>query len=160
MKLEKSNVAATNTKTDSSRIVETSKIASKASLVRAKYDYAAAADNELSFSEGDYLTLLDSDAERAKSDWWYCEFRGNRGYVPKNYVDLVASGAPAKNSSRSVSKLYRAIYEYTSSDKDDLSVKAGEIIKMSKELDGWFIAELNGRSGIDHLTLFSTTEIL
>jgi hypothetical protein len=67
------------------------KLEDERKLVRGLYDYAAASDDELSFSEGDYLMRKDDES---KSGWWLCEFRGRTGYVPSNYVEVDASVAP------------------------------------------------------------------
>ena len=68
-------------------------VASKQRLVRAKFDYDAVEDNELSFNDGDYLTLV---ADDSKSGWWLCELRGKSGYIPSNYVELVSADAEVR----------------------------------------------------------------
>lgn len=57
------------------------------SLVKALYDYEAAADGELSITEGEALSVYDKD-----DDWLLvkCERDGGKvGYVPGNYVQEV-----------------------------------------------------------------------
>jgi len=52
---------------------------------RALYDYEATNDTELSFTEGDILTIT----ERDDSGWWFAELNGQTGFVPNNYVSVV-----------------------------------------------------------------------
>jgi hypothetical protein len=52
---------------------------------RALYDYEATNDTELSFAEGDILTIT----ERDDSGWWFAELNGQTGFVPNNYVSVV-----------------------------------------------------------------------
>jgi len=51
--------------------------------VRAVYAYKATRPDELSFSEGDILYVLDKTIEK---DWWKCRCNGKEGMVPANYV--------------------------------------------------------------------------
>jgi len=53
--------------------------------VRGVYDYTATCDTELSFKEGDIMTVTEQD----DSGWWYAELRGQNGFVPNNYVQLL-----------------------------------------------------------------------
>jgi len=48
------------------------------------YDYSASNDTELSFNEGDSLTILQKD----DSGWWYASYKGREGFVPANYVKI------------------------------------------------------------------------
>jgi len=53
---------------------------------RGLYDYSASNDTELSFGEGDILTITEQD----ESGWWYAELKGNVGFIPRNYVELIS----------------------------------------------------------------------
>eukprot|EP01087_Luapelamoeba_hula_P000288 TRINITY_DN1019_c0_g1_i1.p1 TRINITY_DN1019_c0_g1~~TRINITY_DN1019_c0_g1_i1.p1 ORF type:complete len:586 (+),score=136.51 TRINITY_DN1019_c0_g1_i1:1155-2912(+) len=55
--------------------------------VRALYDYTAITDAELSFKEGDLITLL----EKTDEFWWDGELEGVVGYFPCNYVEQLVS---------------------------------------------------------------------
>jgi len=52
---------------------------------RCLYTYTAGADTELSFNEGDIITITNQDDD----SWWYAELHGNAGFVPNNYVQLL-----------------------------------------------------------------------
>jgi len=58
---------------------------SKPVQVRCLYDYTATCDTELSFKEGELLAVSEQD----ESGWWYAEIRGQSGFVPNNYVEVV-----------------------------------------------------------------------
>jgi len=55
-----------------------------AGVMKAKglYDYTASCDTELTFKQGDVLTITEQD----NSGWWYAELNGRAGFVPNNYV--------------------------------------------------------------------------
>jgi len=55
-----------------------------AGVIQAKglYDYTATCDTELTFRQGDTLTITEQD----DSGWWYAELNGQAGFVPSNYV--------------------------------------------------------------------------
>eukprot|EP01132_Coremiostelium_polycephalum_P001301 gene1301-1643_t len=53
--------------------------------VRGLYDYVASCDTELSFHEGDILTVTEQDS----SGWWFAELNGATGFVPQNYVEEI-----------------------------------------------------------------------
>ncbi|KAF4210800.1 hypothetical protein CNMCM5878_003802 [Aspergillus fumigatiaffinis] len=50
----------------------------------ALYDYEAAEDNELSFPEGAQIVNI----EFPDDDWWFGEYKGQKGLFPANYVQL------------------------------------------------------------------------
>lgn len=52
--------------------------------VRGLFDYVATCDTELSFKEGEILTVTEQD----ESGWWYAEVDGRAGFVPQNYVEV------------------------------------------------------------------------
>jgi len=51
----------------------------------ALFDYTAANANELSFSKGDKLTILQRDEE---AGWWAAELDGKKGWVSSFYVQI------------------------------------------------------------------------
>ncbi len=53
--------------------------------VRCLYPYTATNESELSFGQGDILSVTDQD----DSGWWYAELNGKAGFVPKNYLEVV-----------------------------------------------------------------------
>ncbi|GAM25109.1 hypothetical protein SAMD00019534_082840 [Acytostelium subglobosum LB1] len=52
---------------------------------RGLYEYEASCDTELSFKEGDILTVSEQDS----SGWWFAELNGVTGFVPQNYVEEI-----------------------------------------------------------------------
>lgn len=52
---------------------------------RALYDYDATTEDELTFREGDVITILQKDP----AGWWEGELNGQKGWVPANYVQAI-----------------------------------------------------------------------
>lgn len=55
--------------------------------VYALWDYSAEFGDELSFREGDSVTVLRRDGQE-ETDWWWAALHGQEGYVPRNYFGL------------------------------------------------------------------------
>ena len=56
-------------------------------LARARYNNVAEAPDELSFRQGDVVTVVQKDFNK-QVDWWLCELRGKVGMVPANYFEV------------------------------------------------------------------------
>ncbi|XP_053124599.1 relA-associated inhibitor isoform X2 [Hemicordylus capensis] len=56
-------------------------------VVYALWDYSAEFNDELSFREGEPVTVLRRDGQE-ELDWWWASLYGQEGYVPKNYFGL------------------------------------------------------------------------
>ncbi|XP_062292716.1 intersectin-2-like [Scomber scombrus] len=60
--------------------------------VIAMYDYVAANRDELSFSKGQLINILD----KTNSDWWKGETNGAMGLLPTNYVKMTTESDPSQ----------------------------------------------------------------
>uniref|UniRef100_A0A1A8EG61 Intersectin 2a n=1 Tax=Nothobranchius kadleci TaxID=1051664 RepID=A0A1A8EG61_NOTKA len=60
--------------------------------VIAMYDYAAANQDELSFSKGQLINVLD----KTNPDWWKGEANGVTGLLPTNYVTMTTESDPSQ----------------------------------------------------------------
>ena len=64
-------------------------------ILKALYDYEAAAEDELSFREGDLLGIIEDESNEEGDDGWYygCNVLMNQsevnGFIPKNYCEEV-----------------------------------------------------------------------
>ncbi|ELW71111.1 RelA-associated inhibitor [Tupaia chinensis] len=58
--------------------------------VYALWDYSAEFGDELSFREGESVTVLRRDGPE-ETDWWWATLHGQEGYVPRNYFGVLAS---------------------------------------------------------------------
>ncbi|XP_066495067.1 relA-associated inhibitor isoform X2 [Tiliqua scincoides] len=56
-------------------------------VVYALWDYSAEFSDELSFREGEPVTVLRHESQE-ETDWWWASLYGQEGYVPKNYFGL------------------------------------------------------------------------
>lgn len=91
---------------------------------QARYDYQAADDDELSFSAGDSITVL----ERDKSGWWLASIQGQTGYVPSNYLSQDDSGEPDTEDFEIVVVASAAT---PSKSEFGLALNAGDVINVS-----------------------------
>ncbi|KAM9294082.1 apoptosis-stimulating of p53 protein 1 [Gastrophryne carolinensis] len=66
-------------------------------LVYALWDYEAQNADELSFREGDAVTILRRKDE-AETDWWWACLSDKEGYVPKNLLGLYPRIKPRQRS--------------------------------------------------------------
>lgn len=64
--------------------------AATVSRVRALYDFQATDPDELTFSKGDIIAVLES----VYKDWWKGLLRGQTGIFPLNYVEKLADPSP------------------------------------------------------------------
>lgn len=56
-------------------------------LVYALWDYTAQQADELSFSEGDALTVL-RRRDDTETEWWWARLNNHEGYVPRNLLGV------------------------------------------------------------------------
>ncbi|XP_020835772.1 relA-associated inhibitor isoform X1 [Phascolarctos cinereus] len=63
--------------------------------VYALWDYSAEFGDELSFREGEPVTVLRRDGPE-ETDWWWAALRGQEGYVPRNYFGLFPRVKPQR----------------------------------------------------------------
>lgn len=56
-------------------------------LVYALWDYMAQQTDELSFSEGDALTVL-RRRDDTETEWWWARLNDREGYVPRNLLGV------------------------------------------------------------------------
>ncbi|XP_046537887.1 relA-associated inhibitor isoform X2 [Equus quagga] len=65
-------------------------------VVYALWDYSAEFGDELSFREGESVTVLRRDGPE-ETDWWWAALHGQEGYVPRNYFGLFPRVKPQRN---------------------------------------------------------------
>jgi len=53
--------------------------------VYASFDYSAENADELTFSVGDQLTVMQCDDD-IETEWWWCLLDEHKGYVPQNLI--------------------------------------------------------------------------
>lgn len=56
-------------------------------LVYALWDYTAQQADELSFNEGDALTIL-RRRDDTETEWWWARLNDREGYVPRNLLGV------------------------------------------------------------------------
>uniref|UniRef100_A0A665ULM8 SH3 domain-containing protein n=1 Tax=Echeneis naucrates TaxID=173247 RepID=A0A665ULM8_ECHNA len=65
--------------------------------VYALWDYEAQNQDELSFSEGDAVTILRRQDD-SETEWWWARLEDNEGYVPRNLLGLYPRIKPRQRS--------------------------------------------------------------
>nr|XP_019940116.1 PREDICTED: apoptosis-stimulating of p53 protein 1-like isoform X3 [Paralichthys olivaceus] len=66
-------------------------------LVYALWDYTAQQADELSFSEGDGLTVL-RRRDETETEWWWARLNDREGYIPRNLMGLYPRIKPRQRS--------------------------------------------------------------
>ncbi|KAG7219377.1 hypothetical protein INR49_019083 [Caranx melampygus] len=66
---------------------------------RGKYDFAATADDELTFKKGDILKILSP-----QDDWYKAEMNGQEGFVPQNYLEMQTPRWFQENATRNAAE--------------------------------------------------------
>ncbi|XP_069391787.1 apoptosis-stimulating of p53 protein 1-like isoform X9 [Paralichthys olivaceus] len=66
-------------------------------LVYALWDYTAQQADELSFSEGDGLTVL-RRRDETETEWWWARLNDREGYIPRNLLGLYPRIKPRQRS--------------------------------------------------------------
>lgn len=56
--------------------------------VYALWDYETQNPDELSFSEGDAITILRRQDD-SETEWWWARLEDNEGYVPRNLLGVI-----------------------------------------------------------------------
>lgn len=65
-------------------------------LVYALWDYTAQQPDELSFREGDALTVL-RRRDDSETEWWWARLNDREGYVPRNLLGVREHEIKIKN---------------------------------------------------------------
>ncbi|KNC97306.1 uncharacterized protein SPPG_07235 [Spizellomyces punctatus DAOM BR117] len=127
--------------------------------VRAMYAYDSTCDGELTMAAGDIITVTNKNT--GSDAWWEGEGPHGKGQFPVNYVELIDTASESSASLGAISKRsslnptptpsypqVKALYDYTASEPDEISFRAGDIIRVTQSADAdWWQGELNGRSG-------------
>ncbi|XP_064477545.1 dynamin-binding protein-like [Ornithodoros turicata] len=129
-----------------------------APYARAKYPFSAQYPNELSFSEGELITMI----RHIDDEWTEGELNGEVGLFPTDFVDIIVdcseAAAPTQDSTPVVSEFRdeeparfgRALFDFTGDVAGDLPLRAGDVIVLLGRLNSdWYRARTrDGRVGI------------
>ncbi|XP_050041946.1 dynamin-binding protein-like [Dermacentor andersoni] len=130
-----------------------------APYARSKFSFEAQYPNELSFQEGELVTLI----RHVDDEWTEGELNGRVGLFPTEYVDIIVDCAdPAVNTAAAPSNLAaseasasgacfgRALFDFPATVEGDLALTAGEVVVLlGKVNNDWYQARSrDGRVGI------------
>ncbi|XP_065287952.1 dynamin-binding protein-like isoform X2 [Dermacentor albipictus] len=130
-----------------------------APYARSKFSFEAQYPNELSFQEGELVTLI----RHVDDEWTEGELNGRVGLFPTEYVDIIVDCAdPAVNTAAAPCNLAaseastsgacfgRALFDFPATVEGDLALTAGEVVVLlGKVNNDWYQARSrDGRLGI------------
>ncbi|XP_058240591.1 SH3 domain-containing protein 19 [Hemibagrus wyckioides] len=143
----------------------------------ARFDFEGEHSDELSFTEGQVIRLLEYMGE----DWARGEIGGHAGIFPLNFVEVIEDlpPAPTKNQTRvplpgmvaannmqapaptqnrvcAVERV-KALYDFTAETDGDLPFLRGDVIEVIEHIDEeWSHGRLNGREGLFPISFTQT----
>jgi len=112
---------------------------------RGLHSFSSNEEGDLSFCKGDVISLVhDID-----DNWFEGIFKGKRGSIPKNFVEIILP-LPKIDDDSIETPFARASYSYESKGETELlSFKTGDIIGVIKKVDEkWLEGILGGQYGI------------
>jgi len=120
---------------------------------KALFDYTASETNEISFKEGDIITLVEKYSD---NDWWKGRLLNNKeGLFPSTYVEELKTLEPTsipsiQKKEPETKKKMKASYDYTAQEENELSFREGDVITLIEKYDDseWWQGELNGKLGL------------
>ncbi|XP_041485021.1 uncharacterized protein LOC121431563 isoform X5 [Lytechinus variegatus] len=126
--------------------------ATKQELTRASaialYPFTAQSKKELSFKKGDTIYLT----REIDKNWLEGEHHGNKGILPRTYVEIVTSIEEARNlqaNAPSAEGKGRAKYQFKGETANELSVNKGDIIDLVRMIDAnWWEVRHGNKAGI------------
>ncbi|XP_016358690.1 SH3 domain-containing protein 19 [Sinocyclocheilus anshuiensis] len=110
-------------------------------------------EGELSFTEGDVITLM----EYVNEEWGRGLLNGQPGIFPLSFIQAIeeTEALPRKQALESPAPPAgarirgRALYDFTPECEDELCLKAGDVVCGLEDMDAeWFLGESGGKRGI------------
>lgn len=126
----------------------------------ALFDYEGEEEDELTFSQGDIISLL----EPVDDEWVRGEIHGRTGIFPQRFADVVEPLESEKNSPAFIQSIVAetnegraaeeeewavALFDFPGQTEDDLSFHKGALIQVLEHIDHeWRKGRLEGREGL------------
>eukprot|EP00475_Leptophrys_vorax_P029666 TRINITY_DN437_c0_g1_i1.p1 TRINITY_DN437_c0_g1~~TRINITY_DN437_c0_g1_i1.p1 ORF type:complete len:671 (+),score=222.18 TRINITY_DN437_c0_g1_i1:1568-3580(+) len=103
-----------------------------AGSIVARFDYDAAADDEVTIRVGEIGQTLN----KVSDDWWLVQFGSRSGLIPSNYVSEVLAEAVAE-------------FDYTAQDETEVNFNENDTILVLEKLDAdWWIGQVKDMQGM------------
>ncbi|VDN02530.1 unnamed protein product [Thelazia callipaeda] len=104
----------------------------------ALYDFQAMEPTDLDLHAGDRILVTE-----ATNEWWKGMCCGRSGMFPANYVQKLAPSLPVIQSENVDSCMAKALGNFDATASNQLSLKVGDIVKVSKKSSsGWWQGEI------------------
>lgn len=121
---------------------------------RAKYNFTAQNQKELSFRKGDTIYLL----REIDHNWTEGERHGRVGIFPKNYVEIITSLNEATDRVLNAEGEAEVIYNFRPQTSVELPLRKGDIVKLIRRVDeNWWEGRLGKSQGIFPCSYVKTT---
>nr|XP_054754921.1 SH3 domain-containing protein 19-like [Lytechinus pictus] len=115
--------------------------------VRAMYDFDGADNTELTFKEGDKITVM----AQVSGDWLEGELNGKKGRFPAAFVDRTPPGLPQATDieTSGVDPHCVVSFDFEPAGDDEIRLKAGEMVILLERIgDEWLRGKVDSREGI------------
>ena len=117
---------------------------------RALYQFNGTNPDDLSFNADDIINSVPGSAD--EGEWLQGELNGKQGWFPKNFVEILqgdgAAPAASVNTASSLGEsVVQALYDWSGSDENHLSIKKDDMIKVLDSNQDWLFGELDGKTG-------------
>ncbi|XP_013781921.1 uncharacterized protein LOC106466218 [Limulus polyphemus] len=114
----------------------------------AVYNFEAENSDELSFKEGDIITLCGI----INADWWMGSLNNQKGIFPSSFVEMkedeILNSEETQEKKASTVCMVVALYDFPGEQKDDLVFKEGDRINVIARINkDWLYGECCGQKG-------------
>jgi hypothetical protein len=118
-------------------------------VYRAKYSFSATNDEELSFMQGDLLSgASNAEDSISQNGWIRVKLKEFEGWAPLEYLQPISSEESAGGSNSDAgNEVLEVQYEWNGTQENHLSLVKGEVIRLLKKGEGWWMGEKDGKIG-------------
>uniref|UniRef100_A0A3Q3RTZ5 SH3 domain-containing protein n=1 Tax=Mastacembelus armatus TaxID=205130 RepID=A0A3Q3RTZ5_9TELE len=112
----------------------------------ALYDYEGEEEDELTFSQGDVIALL----QLIGQEWGRGQIHGRIGIFPLNFIKVVEPlPQPVSSPEETAEEWAVALFDFPGQTAEDLSFHKGALIRVTEHVDAeWRRGRLKGREGL------------
>ncbi|XP_793803.2 SH3 domain-containing protein 19 isoform X1 [Strongylocentrotus purpuratus] len=115
--------------------------------VRALFDFDGADNTELTFKDGDKITVT----AQVGTDWLEGELNGKKGRFPAAFADRIPSGLPqaTDRETSGVDPHCVVSFDFEPAGEDEIKLKAGEKVTLLERIgEDWLRGKVDSREGI------------
>uniref|UniRef100_A0A8C6UZH9 SH3 domain containing 19 n=1 Tax=Neogobius melanostomus TaxID=47308 RepID=A0A8C6UZH9_9GOBI len=118
---------------------------SGAEWVVALYDFSGNSEQDLSFEKGDRILIT----KHIDQEWSSGRLDGREGIFPRTFVQSKTAGQTSHQNGGAGGVRAKALYDFTSTCEEELSIKVGDIVTNVESVDNeWFLGDLRGKRAL------------